>query len=140
MLLLGAYSNPLEAYCPYFCDENGDCVDDSTCTDGKTIAHYYDLTPHCFSVPGLTYGSPEEIDIASTEVEEAIMREIWENGPVSATMAMHRPWCEHFTELEYHMLHSTSVYHEHRTCNERDSDSLRTSDSTLSGWHGEPPP
>jgi len=99
-----ARTSTLSSMCPFQCDGTSGQCNPGKCADGGTIYHYHDLEPTCFAVPGLPMGSIEEKEL-SADAEEAIMREIWTNGPVAATMAIYHSPFEKYNELESTMMY-----------------------------------
>ena len=83
----------LASMCPFQCiaeDAHGNCrrFDGGICKDSTTpIYHYHDLHPACFHIPGLTPGSTDKYALPK-DIEEAIMREIWRHGSITAVMAL----------------------------------------------------
>jgi len=97
-------------------DEEGNCLqyNEGTCRDtGNDIYHYHNLQPVWLEVTDvngdqLPYGSTAVFQLSNTSMN-AIMRELWEHGPITVVMAIYQDPNKPQSELAGIML-SGDVY------------------------------
>jgi len=114
-------SHTLSSQCPFWCmkrDEWGDCLqyNEGTCRDtGKDIYHYHNLHPVWLNVADaygaqVPYGSTTIFYLSNASMN-AVMRELWEHGPITAVMGIYQDPNKPQSELAGIML-SGNVYWE----------------------------
>jgi len=89
--------------------------------DGKPIYHYHDRHPTCFNTPGLSLASVDSLHLPK-DIEEAIMREIWMHGSITAVMTIYHDQLSLHSELQ-HIMNFGVIYMRH------------SSDSQIHGQH-----